>query len=146
MKIIIIGVLLFFGTNCTSLKKTEAKLFSFKEIKTFVLVQVDSISLKNKQIFFTPIQSYSSQFFKPIEIDSNITKQSESIFYKNLLSNSFREGVLEITLNKIIKIKHRELYLLSINILESHQEKLVIDDYIKPNTIDISKLTSLKNW
>lgn len=135
--------IVFFG--CISVN-TGSDPVQLAQKRTYILVQLDSFSSLDKKLFFTPIQAYTSILFRPIEIVENteIKDVKESDFYVKMLLNGFNEGILENTSVQLKNKNRKELYLLEVNILESDKNKLVIQNIIKPNTVNISSLVILE--
>ncbi|MBI9036481.1 MAG: hypothetical protein JEZ03_18645 [Bacteroidales bacterium] len=128
--------------GCASVN-TGADPKKYKPKKTFILAQIDSISSNDNEVFFTPIQSYTTQLFKAIELDGSEVK-GKSKFYVNLVSNNFGEGVVETTSAQLKKLKRNRLYLLEVNIIKSRHDKLVIKDVLKSNNVKLSTMFKLE--
>ena len=140
MKIIgIISILAFI--SCSSLKKIGVEPIHYQYNKIYLLVQIDSISSNRSQIFFTTIESYTNVSFKAQVLNSNYEIE-ESEFYKKMLFKKFKKGYIEGK-QKNHKIKKNKLYLLTVDVLNSTQDKLLIENLVNPNKVKFSKLSRL---
>ena len=140
MKIIgIISILAFI--SCSSLKKIGIEPIHYQYNKIYLLVQIDSISSNRSEIFFTTIESYTNVSFKAQVLNSNYEIE-ESEFYKKMLFKKFKKGYIEGK-QKNHKIKKNKLYLLTVDVLNSTQDKLLIENLVNPNKVKFSKLSRL---
>jgi len=140
MKIIgIISILAFI--SCSSLKKIGVEPIHYQYNKIYLLVQIDSISSNRSEIFFTTIESYTNVSFKAQVLNSNYEIE-ESEFYKKMLFKKFKKGYIEGK-QKNHKIKKNKLYLLTVDVLNSTQDKLLIENLVNPNKVKFSKLSRL---
>ena len=69
-----------------------------------------------------------------------LDKTSE--FYKKMLFKKFKKGYIEGK-QKNHKIKKNKLYLLTVDVLNSTQDKLLIENLVNPNKVKFSKLSRL---
>lgn len=130
--------------GCTTMVFTGADPVQGIPKRTFILAQIDSTSGRDAKVYFTPIKSYTTLEFKVDTEHEDTNKDGGGKFYRNLTSNAFKMGVIESPRRQIKNIKNGKIYLLSLDLFKSKQDKLIIESILKPEKVQLSSLIELK--